>query len=153
MPRRCWSNLALPIETRVVSAHRTPDLLFEYAAAAEGRAEGDHRRGRGAAHLPGSAAPRRRCRSSACRWNRVYCDSVDSLLSIVQMPKGIPVGTLAIGPAGAANAALLAAASWPSVTRRSPPGSSSFARNRRGWSWMPSWANKIGAVNSFPLAG
>src|SRR5215813_9961006 len=93
--------LGVPHEVRVVSAHRTPDLLFEYAAAAEGRGlEVIIAGAGGAAHLPGLGVP---VESKALH-------GVDSLLSIVQMPAGVPVATLAIGRAGAVNAALLAAA-------------------------------------------
>ena len=102
----------MPHEQRVVSAHRTPDLLFEYAATARGpRPRGDHRRrrrrGAPARHDGGEDA---RCRCSACRCESKALNGMDSLLSIVQMPAGVPVGTLAIGRAGAVNAALLAAA-------------------------------------------
>ena len=103
-------ELGVPYETRVVSAHRTPDLLFEYAAAAEGRglaviiaAAG------GAAHLPGMIAAKTVLPVLGVPVESQVLRGVDSLLSIVQMPAGVPVGTLAIGRAGAVNAALLAA--------------------------------------------
>ena len=105
-------ELGVPHEVRVVSAHRTPDLLFEYAPArAERGLRGHHRRRRRRGPpARDDAPPRPRCRCSACRSSRRRCTGMDSLLSIVQMPAGIPVGTLAIGRAGAVNAALLAAA-------------------------------------------
>ena len=97
-------------ETRVVSAHRTPDLLFEYAEQAEGRGLAAIIAGAGgAAHLPGMLAAKTHVPVLGVPVPSRYLRGEDSLLSIVQMPKGIPVGTLAIGPAGAANAALLAA--------------------------------------------
>jgi len=108
--RELLQQFGVPHEVRVVSAHRTPEWMFEYARAAEGRglkviiaAAG------GAAHLPGMVA--------ACTLLPVFgvpmpttgLQGVDALLSIVQMPRGVPVGTLAVGAPGAANAALLAA--------------------------------------------
>ena len=103
--------LEVPYEKQVVSAHRTPDLLFEYAGSAEERGLQVIVAGAGgAAHLPGMTAAKTACRCSACRSSRRRLKGMDSLLSIVQMPAGIPVGTLAIGRAGAVNAALLAAA-------------------------------------------
>lgn len=100
----------IPFEARVVSAHRTPDLLFKYAEEAERRglrviiaAAG------GAAHLPGMLAAKTLVPILGVPVPATMLQGVDSLLSIVQMPKGIPVGTLAIGKAGGANAALLAA--------------------------------------------
>src|SRR4026209_2066966 len=104
-------RLGVPFEVRVVSAHRTPDLLFEYAATARDRGlEVIIAGAGGAAHLPGMTASK-----TSLPWLGVPVQSktlsgLDSLLSIVQMPTGVPVGTLAIGPAGAVNAALLAAA-------------------------------------------
>jgi 5-(carboxyamino)imidazole ribonucleotide mutase len=104
-------QLGVAFEARVVSAHRTPDLLFEYAAAAEGRGLKVIVAGAGgAAHLPGMCAAKTVLPVLGVPVESRVLHGVDSLLSIVQMPKGIPVGTLAIGPAGAANAALLAAA-------------------------------------------
>jgi 5-(carboxyamino)imidazole ribonucleotide mutase len=104
-------QLGVAFEARVVSAHRTPDLLFEYAAAAEGRGLSVIIAGAGgAAHLPGMCAAKTTLPVLGVPVESRVLRGVDSLLSIVQMPKGIPVGTLAIGPAGAANAALLAAA-------------------------------------------
>ena len=104
-------KLAVPYEVRVVSAHRTPDLLFEYAAAAEGRGlEVVIAGAGGAAHLPGMAAAKTVLPVLGVPVESKALHGVDSLLSIVQMPAGIPVGTLAIGEPGAANAALFAAA-------------------------------------------
>ncbi len=104
-------QLEVPCEARVVSAHRTPDLLFEYAAAAEGRGLQVLIAGAGgAAHLPGMAAAKTALPVLGVPVESKSLNGVDSLLSIVQMPAGVPVGTLAIGRAGAVNAALLAAA-------------------------------------------
>ncbi len=104
-------RLAVPFEARVVSAHRTPDLLFEYAAAAEGRGLKVIIAGAGgAAHLPGMCAAKTTLPVLGVPVESKVLHGVDSLLSIVQMPAGVPVATFAIGPAGAANAALLAAA-------------------------------------------
>jgi 5-(carboxyamino)imidazole ribonucleotide mutase len=104
-------RLEIPHEARVVSAHRTPDLLFEYAAAAEGRGLRLLIAGAGgAAHLPGMAAAKTLLPVLGVPVESKMLRGLDSLLSIVQMPAGIPVATLAIGPAGATNAALLAAA-------------------------------------------
>ncbi len=104
-------SLGVPFEVRVVSAHRTPDLLFEYAAAAEGRGLEVLIAGAGgAAHLPGMAAAKTALPVLGVPVQSKVLNGVDSLLSIVQMPAGIPVGTLAIGQAGATNAALLAVA-------------------------------------------
>jgi len=103
--------LGVPFETRVVSAHRTPDLLFEYASAAEARGlEVIIAGAGGAAHLPGMCAAKTALPVLGVPIESAVLRGVDSLLSIVQMPAGIPVGTLAIGKAGATNAALLAAA-------------------------------------------
>jgi len=103
-------ELQVPHEKRVVSAHRTPDWMFEYASTAEKRglqviiaAAG------GAAHLPGMVASKTILPVLGVPVPATMLNGVDSLLSIVQMPKGVPVGTLAIGQPGAANAALLAA--------------------------------------------
>lgn len=104
-------SLGVPHEVRIVSAHRTPDWLFEYASTAEARglrviiaAAG------GAAHLPGMCAAKTALPVLGVPIESAVLRGVDSLLSIVQMPAGIPVGTLAIGKAGAINAALLATA-------------------------------------------
>jgi 5-(carboxyamino)imidazole ribonucleotide mutase len=104
-------RLGIPFEVKVVSAHRTPDLLFEYAGSAEGRGlEVIIAGAGGAAHLPGMAASKTTLPVLGVPVESKALHGMDSLLSIVQMPAGIPVGTLAIGPAGATNAALLAAA-------------------------------------------
>lgn len=104
-------KLGVPYERRVVSAHRTPDLLFEYAAAAEGRGlEVIIAGAGGAAHLPGMAAAKTALPVLGVPIESKALKGADSLFSIVQMPAGIPVGTLAIGRAGAINAALLAVA-------------------------------------------
>ncbi len=103
-------TLGIPYETQVVSAHRTPDLLFSYAEQA-------HERGLqviiagagGAAHLPGMCAAKTHLPVLGVPVQSSMLSGVDSLLSIVQMPAGVPVGTLSIGKAGAINAALLAA--------------------------------------------
>ena len=98
-------------DVQVVSAHRTPDLLFEYAETAVARGLKVIIAGAGgAAHLPGMAAAKTRLPVLGVPVKSRILNGQDSLLSIVQMPAGIPVGTLAIGPAGAVNAALLAAA-------------------------------------------
>ena len=104
------TTLGVPFEARVVSAHRTPDWMFEYASTAESRglkviiaAAG------GAAHLPGMVASKTLLPVLGVPVPATVLQGVDALLSIVQMPKGVPVGTLAIGEPGAANAALLAA--------------------------------------------
>lgn len=98
-------------ETRVVSAHRTPDLLFEYAQQAEARGLVAIIAGAGgAAHLPGMLAAKTTVPVLGVPVPSKYLRGEDSLLSIVQMPKGIPVATFAIGEAGAANAALFAVA-------------------------------------------
>src|SRR3954454_17550645 len=103
--------LGVPHEVRVVSAHRTPDLLFEYATTAEARGLQVLIAGAGgAAHLPGMAAAKTVLPVLGVPVESRALNGMDSLLSIVQMPGGIPVGTLAIGSAGARNAALLAAA-------------------------------------------
>src|SRR5437764_10287071 len=103
-------SLGVPYEVRVVSAHRTPDLLFEYAGSAEGRGLEVLIAGAGgAAHLPGMAAAKTVLPVLGVPVESKALHGLDSLLSIVQMPAGVPVGTLAIGRAGAINAALLAA--------------------------------------------
>lgn len=99
----------IPYEARVVSAHRTPDLLFEYAETARSRGLSVLIAGAGgAAHLPGMLAAKTTVPVLGVPIPSTLLNGLDSLLSIVQMPKGIPVGTLAIGEAGAENAALLA---------------------------------------------
>jgi len=102
--------LGVPFETRVVSAHRTPDLLFEYASTAAERGLQVIVAGAGgAAHLPGMTAAKTHLPVLGVPVESKALKGMDSLLSIAQMPAGVPVGTLAIGRAGAVNAALLAA--------------------------------------------
>jgi 5-(carboxyamino)imidazole ribonucleotide mutase len=102
-------RLGVPHEVRVVSAHRTPDLLFDYAATARERGLQVIIAGAGgAAHLPGMCASKTSLPVLGVPVQSKTLNGLDSLLSIVQMPAGIPVGTLAIGAAGATNAALLA---------------------------------------------
>lgn len=104
-------KLTIPFEVQVVSAHRTPDLLFRYAEAAEARGlEVIIAGAGGAAHLPGMSAAKTVLPVLGVPVKSKSLKGVDSLLSILQMPAGVPVGTLAIGEAGAKNAALLAAA-------------------------------------------
>ena len=104
-------KLGVACETRVVSAHRTPDRLFEYAAAAKDRGLKVIIAGAGgAAHLPGMTASKTRIPVLGVPVQSKALNGMDSLLSIAQMPGGIPVGCMAIGKAGAINAALLAAA-------------------------------------------
>ena len=103
--------LGVPHEVRVVSAHRTPDVLFEYAATAQARGLRAIIAGAGgAAHLPGMLAAKTAVPVLGVPVQSKALNGIDSLLSIVQMPAGIPVATFAIGNAGAANAALFAAA-------------------------------------------
>ncbi len=104
-------QLAIPHEARVVSAHRTPDLLFEYASSAGSRGLACIIAGAGgAAHLPGMLAAKTSVPVLGVPVPSRYLKGQDSLLSIVQMPKGVPVATFAIGESGATNAALFAAA-------------------------------------------
>jgi len=116
------SALAIPHEVKVVSAHRTPDRMFEYADSAVGRGlEVIIAGAGGAAHLPGMVAAKTPLPVLGVPVKSRALNGVDSLLSIAQMPAGIPVGTLAIGDAGATNAALLAAAilgiKYPQIRR------------------------------------
>ena len=102
-------HFAVDFEARVVSAHRTPDLLFEYASSARARGLACIIAGAGgAAHLPGMLAAKTTLPVLGVPVQSRHLKGMDSLLSIVQMPKGIPVATFAIGAAGAANAALYA---------------------------------------------
>lgn len=104
-------HLEVPHEVKIVSAHRTPDLLFDYAQSAAERGLRVVVAGAGgAAHLPGMAASKTTLPVLGVPIRSKALNGVDSLLSIVQMPAGVPVATLAIGKAGAVNAALLAAA-------------------------------------------
>ncbi|MBN1239833.1 MAG: 5-(carboxyamino)imidazole ribonucleotide mutase [Gammaproteobacteria bacterium] len=104
-------KLGVPHEVEIVSAHRTPDRLYEYAAsAAERGLEVIIAGAGGAAHLPGMTAAKTRLPVLGVPIKSRTLNGMDSLLSIVQMPAGVPVGTLAIGRAGAVNAALLASA-------------------------------------------
>lgn len=104
-------QLGIPHEVRIVSAHRTPDRLYDYAKSAASRGLKVIIAGAGgAAHLPGMAASMTRVPVLGVPIQSKALNGIDSLLSIAQMPAGIPVGTLAIGDAGAKNAALLAAA-------------------------------------------
>ena len=103
-------TLRIPYEAKVVSAHRTPDLLFKYAETARERGLNVIIAGAGgAAHLPGMLAAKTLVPVLGVPVPATQLNGLDALLSIVQMPKGVPVGTLAIGKAGAANAAILAA--------------------------------------------
>jgi 5-(carboxyamino)imidazole ribonucleotide mutase len=103
-------ELEIPHEVRIVSAHRTPDWMFEFAESAESRGlEAIIAAAGGAAHLPGMVAAKTLVPVLGVPVPATGLLGVDSLLSIVQMPRGVPVGTLAIGKPGAANAALLAA--------------------------------------------
>jgi 5-(carboxyamino)imidazole ribonucleotide mutase len=116
-------RLEIPYETRVVSAHRTPDRLFEYAGSAAGRGLKLIIAGAGgAAHLPGMVAAKTELPVIGVPVKSRTLNGLDSLLSIVQMPGGVPVATMAIGRSGAVNAALLAAAMLgshdPEVQRR-----------------------------------
>ncbi len=105
-----FDQFGIPYEARVVSAHRTPDLLFDYAATARERGLACIIAGAGgAAHLPGMLAAKSTVPVLGVPVPSRYLKGIDSLLSIVQMPKGVPVATFAIGEAGAANAALYAA--------------------------------------------
>ncbi len=117
------TQLEIPHECRIVSAHRTPDWMSEYAKAAISRGlEVIIAAAGGAAHLPGMVAAQTTLPVLGVPIKSSVLNGVDSLLSIVQMPAGVPVGTLAIGPAGATNAALLAASilanKYPDIRER-----------------------------------
>jgi 5-(carboxyamino)imidazole ribonucleotide mutase len=123
------SDLGIPYEAKVVSAHRTPERLYEYARTAEGRGLEVLIAGAGgAAHLPGMLAAITLLPVFGVPMESRVLHGVDSLLSIVQMPKGVPVGTLAIGVSGAVNAALLAAAV---LARRNAPVREALAAYRQ----------------------
>lgn len=125
-------QLGVHFETKVVSAHRTPDLLYEYASTAEARGIRAIIAGAGgAAHLPGMLAAKTIVPVLGVPVPSKYLKGMDSLLSIVQMPKGIPVATFAIGEAGAANAALFAAAM---IARNDPSLAARLHDFRRGQS-------------------
>jgi len=103
-------KLKIPYESKIISAHRTPDLLYEYASSAETKKiEVIIAGAGGSAHLPGMTASKTHIPVIGVPIKSKSLDGIDSLLSIVQMPSGIPVATVAIGEAGAKNAALLAA--------------------------------------------
>jgi 5-(carboxyamino)imidazole ribonucleotide mutase len=123
------AELGIPYEAKVVSAHRTPERLFRYAREAEGRGLEVLIAGAGgAAHLPGMLASLTILPVLGVPVESRVLRGVDSLLSIVQMPRGVPVGTLAIGGSGAANAGLLAAAI---VARKDPAVREALARLRQ----------------------
>ena len=125
---RTLDELGVPHECRIVSAHRTPDWLMEYAGTAEARGLQVLIAGAGgAAHLPGMAASKTMLPVLGVPIENGALRGLDALLSIVQMPGGVPVGTLAIGKAGAINAALLAT----SILARSEPRFAAAVRARR----------------------
>jgi 5-(carboxyamino)imidazole ribonucleotide mutase len=122
-------SLGISYEVQIVSAHRTPDLLFEYASSAEGRGVEVIIAGAGgSAHLPGMTAAKTTLPVLGVPIESAALKGMDSLLSIVQMPGGVPVGTLAIGRAGAINAALLAARI---LARKHPETADAVARHAR----------------------
>jgi 5-(carboxyamino)imidazole ribonucleotide mutase len=125
-------QFGVPHECRVVSAHRTPQWLTEYASTAESRGVEVIIAGAGgAAHLPGMTAAQTLIPVLGVPVQSKALSGMDSLLSIVQMPLGIPVGTLAIGSAGAVNAALLAIAILPTPVPSCASGSAAFVTSRR----------------------
>jgi 5-(carboxyamino)imidazole ribonucleotide mutase len=134
------TELGVPFEARVVSAHRTPDWMFEYASTAEGRGLKIIIAGAGgAAHLPGMVASKTLLPVLGVPVPATALQGIDALLSIVQMPKGVPVGTLAIGQAGAANAALLAA----EILALEQPGLREALRNWRAERARETQASKV----------
>ena len=123
------NELGIPHEVEVVSAHRTPDKLFSYAATAAERGLAVIIAGAGgAAHLPGMAASKTALPVLGVPVQSKTLNGVDSLLSIVQMPAGVPVGTMAIGRAGAGNAALLA---WAMLGNQYPEYRAAYERYRQ----------------------
>ena len=125
----CLDKLAVAYETRVVSAHRTPDLLFEYASTAAARGLEVLIAGAGgAAHLPGMTAAKTALPVLGVPVQSRAFNGLDSLLSIVQMPAGVPVATFAVGVAGATNAALFAASI---LAARHPPIGEALLRARQ----------------------
>lgn len=125
-------DLEIPHEVRVVSAHRTPDLLYEYGEEAEKRGLRAIIAGAGgAAHLPGMLASKTTVPVLGVPVKSRVLNGVDSLLSIVQMPRGVPVGTLAIGRSGAVNAALMAASILGNEFPRYREALQDFRENRR----------------------
>ncbi|MBO2522040.1 MAG: 5-(carboxyamino)imidazole ribonucleotide mutase [Firmicutes bacterium] len=129
-------ELEIPFETRIVSAHRTPDWMFEYASTAEARGlEVIIAGAGGAAHLPGMVASKTALPVIGVPVRSSALSGLDSLLSIVQMPAGVPVATMAIGPAGAANAGLMAArilgVKYPEIRKRLQERAARIARQVR----------------------
>ncbi len=125
----CLDKLGVAYETRVVSAHRTPDLLFEYASTAAARGLEVLIAGAGgAAHLPGMTAAKTALPVLGVPVQSRAFNGLDSLLSIVQMPAGVPVATFAVGAAGATNAALFAASI---LAARHPPIAEALLRARQ----------------------
>jgi 5-(carboxyamino)imidazole ribonucleotide mutase len=129
-------DFGVPFEARVVSAHRTPDLMFEYAEQARARGLKAIIAGAGgAAHLPGMIAAKTTLPVLGVPVQSKALSGKDSLLSIVQMPKGIPVATFAIGEAGAANAGLLRWPCWPPPTPPWPTSSTPSVPSRPPACW------------------
>jgi 5-(carboxyamino)imidazole ribonucleotide mutase len=140
-------ELGVPHEVRVVSAHRTPDLMFEYAGTATARGlEVIVAGAGGAAHLPGMVAAKTWVPVLGVPVESQALRGVDSLLSIVQMPVGIPVGTLAIGTAGAGNAALLAIA----ILGNKYPKYRTALKEYRRWQTETVLGQKLPALKSSP---
>jgi 5-(carboxyamino)imidazole ribonucleotide mutase len=125
-------RFSISYETRIVSAHRTPELLFDYAEQAEGRGLRAIIAGAGgAAHLPGMLAAKTAVPILGVPVQSRALNGIDSLLSIVQMPAGVPVATFAIGPAGATNAALFAVALLASEDNQVKEQLAGFRREQR----------------------
>ena len=128
----CLESFGIAHETRVVSAHRTPDEMFQYAEEAQGRGIKIIIAGAGgSAHLPGMIASKTTIPVLGVPVTTKSMNGLDSLLSIAQMPKGIPVATFAVGEAGAANAALFAAASLALDDERLSQKLSTFRKRQR----------------------